>query len=134
MALLEEPGDWQKYARPARWTSVPLLYTVAQACSLEKESRRKPGHLTPFGFRMFKTITRAKAIPAKRHRFNLYLARTRVHGIRTGALHRGVTGADKHYLFFFKIKCKNPTRMKISEFATTLPVRKLSRVQVAFYA
>jgi hypothetical protein len=34
--------------------------------------REKPRQLTPFGFRMFKIITRAKANPAKSDNFTLY--------------------------------------------------------------
>ena len=38
---IEKVEDWPKNARGGASTSVPPVYTVGQACSLEKESRRE---------------------------------------------------------------------------------------------
>ena len=60
--LAEETGVWQKNAKGVDSFSVPLLYTVV---GCQESLGEKPRQLTPFGFRMIKIITRAKANPAK---------------------------------------------------------------------
>ena len=76
---------------------VRFLYTVGTVQGGSLEPRRRTGQQTPFDFRMFKIITRAKAIPAKRQ---LFKTRTRVNTVRGHALGRGATKTDNMFLFF----------------------------------
>ncbi len=79
------------------------LYTILQArlepAAWKKSLGVKPGQLTPFGFRMFKTITRAKAIPAKRHLFSWDAWRT-IRSIRSKASYGPYGGPYGQVLIF----------------------------------
>ena len=77
---------------------------------------------------MFKTITRAKAIPTKPKRFRY---RTRVQSRRESALHRGATNTVNVLLFFKKINNKQILREKVQECGEAAPQNSRQRLLLA---
>ena len=113
--LAKERSSWRQDERSTFVHCRPSAGRVSRA-----SENRLPwtGQHTLFGVRMFKTITRAKAIRAKAKRFK---NRTRVQSLRECALHRGATNSDNVFLFFLKINSKQILREKAQECGEAAP-------------
>ena len=70
LGLHEEAGVWQKNARRASSTSVPLLYSVEQAYFSSRRQATRTIGKRGFGFRRFKKSWRARATRAKARRLD----------------------------------------------------------------
>jgi hypothetical protein len=96
--LKRQEIDKRTMVESTRWP-LDFVHCRPSAGRVSKASENRlpgTGQHTTFGFRIFKTITHAQAIPAKRGRFSYW---TRVENLWESALHRGSTFADNVSLF-----------------------------------